>query len=108
MNRPVVMSVIAHVTCPGAFHSLRRTIQYNPKPKASKDKLKISSNLPNVKMAMIFPPRMTPVSHSSDIVGSLRRNREPIMSVEIKLMANQIAERYSARVSIELMKDKSE
>src|SRR5688572_3311430 len=75
-------------------------IQYNPKLKASNDKPKISSSLPNVNMAMRFPVRMTPVSQRSDSEKSVRRKREPMISVPNRLMANQRAEMYRARTSI--------
>src|SRR6476660_1854596 len=106
-NNPVVIKGVAQVTCPAAFQSRSRKIQYRPSPKAINEKLKISSSLPKVKMAMRLPPRITPVNQSRERVESLRRKRDPMISVETRLMANQIAERYKARTSISFRKDKT-
>src|SRR5690349_14638294 len=95
------------VTCPAAFQSCSRTIQYNPNPNAINEKPKISSSLPKVKMAMRLPVRSTPVNQRSDTVESLRRRRDPTINVANRLRANQIAERYKARTSISFRQDKN-
>jgi hypothetical protein len=82
-------------------------IQYNPNPKAGNEKPKISSSLPKVKIAMRFPARITPVNQSSDSEKSLRRRRDPIISVAKRLIADQRAERYKMRTSISFSSDKS-
>ena len=92
-NNPVVTNVMVQVTWPDAFQSRSRIIQYNPKPKTSNEKPKISSSFPKVKMAIRLPARITPVNHRSEREKSLRRNREPIISVANRLIANQRAER---------------
>src|SRR6266540_2835922 len=100
MNSPVVSSVIDQVTCPGAFQSRRRMIQNNPKKKAIQESPKISKNLPNVNKAIRFPAKITNASQKKDRPESLRRKRDPMISVANRLSANQMAERYKARTSI--------
>ena len=67
--------------------------RYNPKIKASRERAKISSSLPKVKMATKLPARMTPVSQRNDRAVSLRLRREPTISVMSRLMADQSAQR---------------
>src|SRR5437867_4589139 len=89
------------VTCPAAFQSRRRIIHNKLNTKASSEERKISSTLPNVSTAIMFPMRITTVSQSSERTMSLRRKRDPTSNVPNRLIANQRAERYKNRTSIE-------
>src|SRR5512133_1927242 len=96
------------VTCPAAFQSRRRIIHNKANTKASSDERKISSTLPNVSTAIMFPIRITTTSQSSERIGSLRRKRDPTSSVPNRLIANQTAARYKNRTSILLGWEKTD
>src|SRR5215204_3161385 len=100
MNKPVVSKVIVQVTCPAAFQSRRRVIQYNPNAKANQERPKVSKNLPNVNIAKKSPVKIMTASQISDRAESPRRKREPTANVTNRLSANQMAERYNKRVSM--------
>src|SRR6266487_716772 len=100
MKSPVVISVIAQVTCPAAFQSRSLMIHNNPNIKAINERPNISKTLPNVNKAIRFPTKSTAASQSRDRAKSLRRKRDPMISVANRLSANQMVERYKARTSI--------
>jgi hypothetical protein len=83
-------------------------IHTNPNIKAKNERPKISMNLPNVNIAMIFPIKRMAASQRRDTAESARRKRDPIISVPNRLSANQMVERYKARTSIYIPKGKNE
>ena len=103
MKSVVVSTVIAQVTCPGAFQSRRRMIHNNPNTKANQERPIISRTLPNVNNAKTAPMKIIAASQINDKVKSPRRKREPTASVINRLSANQMAERYNRRVSMILV-----